>query len=122
MRLLVDLNLSPRWAEVLRSAGFEATHWSEIGRLDAPDAEIMAYAATHSFVVVTQDLDFGSILAATQGGAPSVIQVRADDVRPETIGIQIISAIRQMASALDQGALVAIEPGRTRVRILPLRR
>ena len=27
LRLLIDMNLSPAWAPVLRDAGFEATHW-----------------------------------------------------------------------------------------------
>ncbi len=31
MKLLVDMNLSPAWVDVLRQAGFEAIHWSEIG-------------------------------------------------------------------------------------------
>ena len=42
MRFLIDMNLSPLWVETLRASGYEATHWSTIGRLDAPDSEIMA--------------------------------------------------------------------------------
>jgi predicted nuclease of predicted toxin-antitoxin system len=54
MKLLVDMNLSPGWVKLLRDAGWEAGHWSHIGRPDAPDSEVMAYAAAHGFVVLTQ--------------------------------------------------------------------
>jgi predicted nuclease of predicted toxin-antitoxin system len=34
-------------------------------------------------IVLTNDLDFGSILAATNGEKPSVVQVRPAELRPE---------------------------------------
>jgi predicted nuclease of predicted toxin-antitoxin system len=44
MKLLIDMNLSPQWALVLEEAGWEAVHWSRIGRPNAPDHEVLAYA------------------------------------------------------------------------------
>jgi predicted nuclease of predicted toxin-antitoxin system len=44
MRVVVDVNLAPAWAERLRTARHEAQHWSEIGPLDAKDSEILAWA------------------------------------------------------------------------------
>lgn len=41
------------------------------GRVDAPDSEIMAFAAAGEFVVLTHDLDFGAILAVTHGEKPA---------------------------------------------------
>ena len=121
MKLLVDMNLSPRWVGVLSDAGMEADHWSAIGASNAPDTEIMAYAATNGYVVLTHDLDFGAILAATNGEKPSVVQIRADDVRPEAIGKQVVAALGQMASELERGALLTVDASRTRLRLLPLR-
>ena len=63
MKLLIDMNLSPRWVNILVDAGFEAVHWSTIGRSNAPDTEIMAFAKANAYVVLTHDLDFGAILA-----------------------------------------------------------
>ncbi len=120
MRLLIDMNLSPRWFHYLDAVKFEAVHWSLVGALDATDAEIMAYAEEHDFVVLTHDLDFGAILATTRGKKPSVIQIRSEDVNPDVIGDQVVTAIRQMASELEAGALISVEPARTRIRILPL--
>jgi predicted nuclease of predicted toxin-antitoxin system len=122
MKLLVDMNLSPRWVERLAEAGFEAEHWSAIGPDTASDAAILAYAGAHRCVVLTHDLDFGSILAATNDAGPSVVQLRADDVSPEAIGLSVVAALRQMAVELHAGALVTVDPGRTRLRVLPLHR
>jgi predicted nuclease of predicted toxin-antitoxin system len=121
MKLLVDMNLSPRWVSLLTSAGIEAAHWSTIGATNAPDREIMAYALANDFVVLTHDLDFSAILAVTQGEKPSVVQLRADDVSPDAIGRQVLIALRQMETELHDGALISIDPNRTRLRVLPLR-
>ncbi|MDP1605884.1 MAG: DUF5615 family PIN-like protein [Rhodocyclaceae bacterium] len=120
MKLIVDMNLSPRWIKVLADANIDAAHWSSLGASNAPDERIMAYAGAHNYVVLTHDLDFGAILAATHGEKPSVVQIRAEDVSPDVIGKQVIIALRQMASELESGALLTIDPKRTRLRLLPL--
>jgi predicted nuclease of predicted toxin-antitoxin system len=120
MKLLVDMNLSPRWVDLFIGAGLEAAHWAALGLRTASDAEIMSYARTHDYVVLTHDLDFGAILAATQGQKPSVVQIRADDVNPEAIGPSVLSAIGQAAAELESGALLTVDPDRARLRILPL--
>lgn len=120
MRLLVDMNLSPRWTGFLAGAGIEAAHWSALGAATAPDAEIMAFAKTHDYVVLTHDLDFSAILAATQGAKPSVVQIRSGDVSPDAVGPAVVDAVRQMADDLERGALLTVEPNRRRIRLLPL--
>lgn len=50
---------------------------------------------------------------------PSVVQIRADDVSPG-IGFQIVQVLRQMSPELEDGALLTIDPKRTRLRLLPL--
>lgn len=122
MKLLVDMNLSPRWVSVLAGAGIEAAHWSTVGAANATDAEIMAYARAQSYVVLTHDLDFSAILAATHGDKPSVVQIRAENVSPDVIGRAVINALQQMGNELDEGALLTIDPNRARLRLLPLRR
>jgi predicted nuclease of predicted toxin-antitoxin system len=120
MKLLVDMNLSPRWVKRLVEAGLEASHWSSVGAANASDAEIIAFARTNGYVVLTHDLDFSAILAATQGSKPSVVQIRSDDLRPETLGPILIEALRQMAAQLEEGALLTVDPARARLRVLPL--
>ena len=94
MKFLVDMNLSPGWIDLLVNSGFQAVHWSTIGRGNESDAELMHWAAEHAHVVLTADLDFGAILAATQRRQPSVIQIRADVPTPATAGEAVLSAIR----------------------------
>ncbi len=121
MKLLVDMNLSPKWIGVFRNSGWEAVHWSAVGQAVARDAEIMEYAAANDYVVVTHDLDFSAILAVTHGKKPSVVQIRSEDVSAEILGKQTVAALRHMQAELEAGALLTIEVDRTRLRILPLR-
>src|SRR5262245_25684926 len=117
---LLDMNLSPRWVGELTDAGFDVAHGSTCGQGSAADIEIMAFAKANNYVVLTYDLDFSAILAATGGDNPIVVHIRAEDLSPDAIGAQVVRALRQMASELHKGALLTVEPSRTRMRVLPL--
>jgi hypothetical protein len=66
VKILIDMNLSPAWAETLKSAGFEADHWSTLGDIRAADSTILSWARSNGYVLLTHDLDFGAILAAAR--------------------------------------------------------
>jgi predicted nuclease of predicted toxin-antitoxin system len=70
--------------------------------------------------VFTHDLDFGTILASTNAEAPSVFQVRTQDISPQHIGSFVLSALEQFEERLKQGALVSLDKHRAKARILPL--
>jgi predicted nuclease of predicted toxin-antitoxin system len=120
MKLLLDMNLSPALAADLRAAGFEAEHWNGHGPAGAEDTEIMAFAKKNEYVVVTHDLDFSAILAATNGDKPSVVQVRAANLAPQLLVGPLILGLRRCAADLESGALLTIEAERQRLRLLPL--
>jgi predicted nuclease of predicted toxin-antitoxin system len=120
MKLSINMNLSPDWVPVLSAAGIEAIHWSTVGDPRAPDRTIFAWAKENGFVVFTNDLDFGAILAATQAEAPSVIQIRGQDILPEKMSTPVINALRQFETLLETGALVTVNFNRAKVRILPI--
>jgi predicted nuclease of predicted toxin-antitoxin system len=82
----------------------------------------MSWAGERGWVVFTHDLDFGSLLALTHAGGPSVIQVRTQDVTPGAIGGLLTGALLQFRTQLAEGALVIIDEARVRARILPLGR
>jgi len=44
VKILIDMNLTPKWREPLEAAGHKITHWSEIGPANAPDTDLMAWA------------------------------------------------------------------------------
>ena len=120
MRLLLDMNLSPRWANVLSEHHIEAVHWSNVGRFDASDTEIMAYAKSNNYTVFTHDLDFSTILAKTNSNKPSVIQVRTGDISPAVTAHLVIKALLAAATEIEKGALITVDMNKTRLRILPL--
>ena len=121
MKLLIDMNLSPRWVDFLATSQIEAIHWSAIGAADDPDSVIMEYAKTHEYAVFTNDLDFGTILAITHAGEPSVVQIRMGDVIPDDIAAYIVSALQRLTTEIETGALVTIDPRKTRITLLPLK-
>lgn len=120
MKILLDMNLAPRWRAVLERHGHSCVHWAEVGDPRADDRAIMQWAAEHGYVVITHDLDFGAILAASQASAPSVLQVRTEDLLPEAMESLLIQALAEFAPDLETGALIVVHKDRSRARILPL--
>jgi predicted nuclease of predicted toxin-antitoxin system len=121
VKLLVDMNLSPSWIERLAHHGFEAVHWSTIGAATAPDSEILTWANEHSFVLITNDLDFSSILAASGATTPSVVQIRTQDLLSDAVVNAVAEALEAHGEHIERGALLSIDEASARVRVLPLR-
>ena len=120
MRVIIDCNLPPAWADLLRQHGFQAHAWREIGDIRASDAQIMAAARAVQAVILTHDLDMGIILAHAHASGPSVIQFRGDDIMPDHLSHVILAILNQHSQALAQGAIITVSPDRVRVRILPI--
>ena len=120
MKLLLDMNLSPDWVEVLAAEGVDAVHWSKIGSPSAADKELMAWAKSNVHIVLTHDLDFGAILAATNADAPSVVQLRFQDLAPSHAKKIVVKVLNDYRRELEQGALISLDEDKARVRILPL--
>lgn len=122
MKILIDMNLSPEWCRVLDRHGHACVHWSEAGDPRASDAVIMKWARLNDHVVLTHDLDFGTILAFTQASAPSVVQIRMEDVLAPAMEMLLVNIFRDYEAELTAGALVVLEETKSRVRVLPLSR
>ncbi len=71
MKILIDMNVAPTWVAAIQKHGWQCIHWSAVGNRRAPDLDIAAWAQTNGYVILTHDLDFGTILATTQAGGPS---------------------------------------------------
>jgi predicted nuclease of predicted toxin-antitoxin system len=120
MKLLIDMNLSTEWAELLDAAGHEAVLWSSIGHPAAGDEDLIRWAAENGAIVLTDDLGFGITLVTAGLDEPSVIQLRSKDLRPSTLGSAVLRALEVYAVELSRGALLTIDPARARVRVLEL--
>ena len=119
MKIIVDVNLAVRWASMLSERGIEAVHWTTIGAGNAQDIEIMSYARQNGYSVFTNDLDFSAILVSTRASGPSVIQIRAEDTRPETHLDRVTDIFIKYSNTIEQGSVITIDPNKTRLHILP---
>ena len=119
MKILIDMNLSMKWVPVFEQHGWHAVHWRNIGEPHASDSTITAWAHENGYVVFTQDLDFGTLLATTYVQKPSVIQIRIQNALPENLGTWLAGILQQHEESLERGALITIDENRTRIRVLP---
>jgi predicted nuclease of predicted toxin-antitoxin system len=122
MKLIVDMNLPPRWVGFLATNGIEAVHWSEVGDPRASDATIMKWALDGGYTVFTHDLDFSALLATAGVHGPSVLQVRTQNLLPESLGADVVRVLTAHASAFETGAIVTIDEAGSRIRLLPVLR
>lgn len=121
MKFLLDANLSPEVARLLREAGHDAIHVGDIGLLSAPDPKIMQAAAKEDRILLTADADFGALLALGSLASPSVLLLRsADHLRPNEQAELIAANLPQIAEDLKKGAIVSFTRDRLRVRELPI--
>lgn len=122
MKVLVDMNLTPRWVRFLVASGHEALRWSEVGSADAEDGELLTWAAEQGYLVLTHDQDFNSLLAYTRHGKPSVVLLRTSTLRLEKTGERVLKALEATREDLmaEPGAVLIIEDQRMRIRRLPI--
>ncbi|HUV19369.1 MAG TPA: DUF5615 family PIN-like protein [Ilumatobacteraceae bacterium] len=122
MNYVVDANLSPRLAALLRDAGHDAVHVRDIGLRTASDDEIIDYAISTDRIVISHDTDFGTLLAYRELSKPSFILIRSSD--PVDVDDQarlIVANLDAMSDDLETGAIAVFARGRLRIRRLPLR-
>src|SRR5262249_37482817 len=83
MRFLADMGVSLRVVEWLRSSGHDASHVRDEGLQMLPKGEIFEKALREERIVVTFDLDFGEIVAASRGRSVSVVLFRLRNTRAD---------------------------------------
>lgn len=120
MRFLADMGVSQQVVEWLRMNGHEAVHLRDEGLQRLPNGEIFQKAGREQRIVLTFDLDFGEILAASGGQIVSVILFRLRNTRTSFVIQRLDDVLNQSSADLSQGAIVVVEDGRHRVRSLPI--
>jgi predicted nuclease of predicted toxin-antitoxin system len=120
MRIVIDCCLPNEWKEILDSSAHEAALRRDIGPSDPTDEAIMKWAAANDAIVLTQDRDFGELLATQGLTAPSIVQIRDESPTPEDLGSEVLAALQNYTAELGEGAIVTIQAGRARISLLPL--
>lgn len=120
MKLLLDQGLPLSAAALLRNAGIDTIHVSEIGMSEAEDAEIIQRAREEERAVATLDADFHTLLALDEAISPSVIRIRIERLRSQALTDLLMIVIAECEEDLEQGSAITVEPSRIRIRRLPL--
>lgn len=120
MRFLADMGVSQGVVEWLRAASHDATHLRDEGLHCLPNGDIFQKASAEQRIVLTFDLDFGEIVAASRGRVVSVILFRLHNTRTGHVIDRLQAVLQQSSAELRSGAIVVVEEGRHRVRRLPI--
>jgi predicted nuclease of predicted toxin-antitoxin system len=119
LRYLADQNISPLTVSLLADRGFDIRRVSDILPVDAADAHILDVARRDGFTIITQDLDFSSLIASRGETRPSLISLRLRNNRPEHIATVLEKLLPATEIDLATGAIVTVEDASVRVRFLP---
>jgi predicted nuclease of predicted toxin-antitoxin system len=120
MRFLADMGVSQQVVQWLRAGGHDAVHLRDEGLQRLPNGDIFQKAGREQRIVMTFDLDFGEILAASGGQIVSVILFRLRNTRADNVIRRLDDVLAQSSADLLQGAIVVVEDSRHRVRKLPI--
>jgi predicted nuclease of predicted toxin-antitoxin system len=121
VRFLIDNNLSPVLAGILRAAGHDVVHLREIGLQAATDDVVLARARTEERVLVSADTDFGTLLARSGAKSPSVLLMRRlVGRRAAEQAATILANLPATSADLEEGAVVVLTDEWVRIRRLPM--
>lgn len=118
MKFLADMGVSIHVVAWLCAEGHDAIHLREEGLQRLPNGAIFAKAATEDRVLLTFDLDFGEVLALSGNQRVSVVIFRLRDARGPVQIARLTKVLLESSAALRKGAVIVVEDGRHRVRLL----
>ncbi len=120
MKFMLDMGISPKTAVFLRNLGYDAIHLHDLESDRSTDPSVMQMARNEERILLTHDLDFGELIAASGANAPSVIIFRLRNMNPRNVNRFLNGIITEHRDALEKGAIVSVTEGQVRVRLLPL--
>ena len=116
------MGISQRVVTWLTEQGHDAVHLrdQELQRLE--DRDIVAKAVQESRIILTWDLDFAEILALSGLQIVSAVIFRLHNTRSVHVIQRLERVLAASAQDLEDGAIIAVEEHRHRVRLLPIGR
>jgi predicted nuclease of predicted toxin-antitoxin system len=100
----------------------DAVQASEVGLSSVDDREVVAWCRSHGAVAVTPDADLHALVALSGLTAPSTIRIRVQALKGPEVARVLSNVLETRRDALAAGALATVQPGRLRVRRLPITR
>lgn len=122
MKFLADMGISPGAVQHLRQQGYDAVHLIEQGLGRLPDDAILEKARLEARIVLTHDLDFADLMAASRAELPSVVIFRLSNMTAANVNRYLDLLVQDHAESLDRGAIVSVTEKRIRIRTLPIDR
>ena len=120
LRFLVDMNLPSKTVTNFQQQGWDVFRVSQVLPMDAEDSKILEFARQQNRIIITQDLDFSSLLALGGYEKPSLITFRLSMPDSETITRKLLDLVPHIEDRLVEGCAVTIDNRRVRVRRLPI--
>jgi predicted nuclease of predicted toxin-antitoxin system len=121
LKLLVDMNLSPLTVRNVVASGWDCVRVSDLVRADISDHDILELARNQNRAIVTQDLDFSTLLALSGFDRPSLITFRLSVPTPEIVTRRLLDVLVSYESALADGCAIPVDDRLVRMRRLPIR-
>jgi predicted nuclease of predicted toxin-antitoxin system len=112
VKLLLDENISPKVAEVLRREGIDVCGVRDRGLLEATDPEVFGKALAEDRIVVTVNVgDFEKLAGACELHAGVVLIERGDLLRNEQVEVvrHAVAAIAQRGDMVNTMLRVAFD-------------
>lgn len=122
MLFLLNMNMARQLGRLLETRGHSWQHVGDMGLQQAEDSIVLAAAKQGGQVILTHDLDYGTLLAFSGDVRPSVVIFRRRDVHPKALFGVMMENWADLAPALERGALVILEDSAIRIRHLPIGR
>lgn len=122
MKFLADMGISPKTVALLRAIGHDATHLQEQGLERLPDSTILTKAREEERILLTHDLGFGELVAASGARLPSVILFRLRNMHPRHVDHYLSQILACYRVELAEGAAISVTEGQIRLRSLPVAR
>jgi predicted nuclease of predicted toxin-antitoxin system len=122
MKILADMGVSQTVVKSLRDMNYDAKHLREEGLQCLPDPLIIEKAKLEDRIILTFDLDFGDLMAASKAELPSVIIFRLKNTSPQFVFSRLLNILENCSEdlSLTIGAVVIVSDERYRVRHLPI--
>lgn len=120
MKFLLDMGISTRTLSWLKDQEHDAIHLSNEGLHKLSDLDILIKGYKEGRIIVTADMDFGTLLATHPEYETSVIQFRVSDFSPDNIIEKLSLIFNDFNLELSSPRIITVKDHQIRIRKLPI--